>query len=792
MSVISKKKQKVKKNILFIDDNELICSRIKKYLLQDKEISWHFIRSCSISEIQNCIDSRAVDIIFFGLKVSDPRCRLITATLAAAEVPPIIGMKNQSSSRLPSIKCKRILCKTDVRPEEIIDAVHAALGDKKNGAGRTEWNGDLQIYEFCLLNSILDSPDGIVICDRKKRIIFSNATACLMLYNSADVSRFELLPIDLGETLSREIRTRAGKILDIRSTEIFWNGRPALLLSIRDISMRKYAEEALRESEKRYELAIRGSKDGLWDWDLKTDICHFNSRWNDLVGIHGVEFKWSLKSWFAKIHPLDLKRFRKKLTEHIEGTLDTFEFEYRIKHICGNWLWISIKGECSRDRSGRATRITGLQSDITARKKAEKQLKKSLDDLRFALASEKILMEELDKKNKELIELSITDGLTGLYNHRFLQERFDFEYKRIKRYGGIISCMMIDIDHFKMINDTWGHQFGDQVLRQLSKIIKSNSREVDICGRYGGEEFMVVTNLDAEETLKFASKLQAAIEKWEFDCGGTKIHVTVSIGIAECKTDIQSKQELVERADTALYKAKNDGRNLIRVWKAIEYQHEQLLDMDSYEYMKGKFVDLSNQMRAIYIQSTNALVKAVDAKDPFAKEHSQNVSRYSVDIAKKMKLPENEIEVIGYAGLLHDVGKISVSEGILTKKDTLTQKELEVLKHHPEAGVNILRDMKFLEKEIPLILHHHERFDGKGYPYGLKGREIPVGARIIAVADAIDAMTSGRTYRKKLCWKDALLEIRKGSGTQFAPDVVSAAVNVFECVTKTRRKKVSV
>jgi diguanylate cyclase (GGDEF)-like protein/putative nucleotidyltransferase with HDIG domain len=431
------------------------------------------------------------------------------------------------------------------------------------------------------------------------------------------------------------------------------------------------------------------------------------------------------------------------------------------------------------DRSGRAIRVTGLQSDITARKKAEKQLKKSLDDLRFALASEKILMDELDKKNKELIELSITDGLTGLYNHRFLQERFDFEYKRIKRYGGIISCMMIDIDHFKMINDTWGHQFGDQVLRQLSKIIKSNSREVDICGRYGGEEFMVVTNLDAEETLKFASKLQAAIEKWEFDCGGTKIHVTVSIGIAECKTDIQSKQELVERADTALYKAKNDGRNLIRVWKSVEYQHEQFLDMDSYEIMKGKFVELSNQMRATYIQSTNALIKAVDAKDPFAKEHSQNVSRYSVNIAKHMKLPENEVEVIGYAGLLHDVGKISVSEGILTKKDALTQKELEVLKHHPEAGVNILRDMKFLEKEIPLILHHHERYDGKGYPYGLKGREIPVGARIIAVADAIDAMTSGRTYRRKLCWKEALIEIRKGCGTQFAPDVVGAAVNVF-------------
>jgi diguanylate cyclase (GGDEF)-like protein/PAS domain S-box-containing protein/putative nucleotidyltransferase with HDIG domain len=781
MAIISKKKHKPKKNILFIDDDELICSRIKKYLLPDARFSYHLSRSCSISEIQNCIDSGQADVIFFGLKISDPRCKLVSAALSGTGKPPVIGMKTQYSSRLPSaVKCKRFLCKTSLRSELIIDTIHTVLDDKKGGSGGPELVADLQNYEFRLLNSILDSPDGIVICDKKGKIFFANTAACAMLYGDDKVNRFKSLIIDFGGTTSKELIAKTGKILDLRSTEISWNGQHVMLLSIRDITMRKHAEEALRESEKRYELAIKGSKDGLWDWDLKTDACHFNMRWNDLVGIGGVEFRWNPKIWFSKIHSLDLSRFKKRLSYHIKGETDTFECEYRIRHTCGNWIWMSIKGECSRDYSGKAIRITGLQSDITERKKAEKQLKKSLDELRFALASEKILMEELDKKNKELIELSITDGLTGLYNHRFLQERFDFEYKRIKRYGGIISCMMIDIDHFKMTNDTYGHQFGDQVLRQLSKILKSNSREVDICGRYGGEEFMIVTNMDAEETLKFASKLHAAIEKHEFDCGEKKIHITVSIGIAECKTDIQSKQELVERADSALYKAKRDGRNLIRVWKAIEYQDEQLLDMGSFEIMKGKFIDLSNQMRATYIESTNALVKAVDAKDPFAKEHSHNVSRYSTEIARAMQLPENDIEVIGYAGLLHDVGKISVNEEILIKKDALTPKEFEVLKHHPEAGVNILRDMKFLEKEIPLILHHHERYDGKGYPYGLKGREIPVGARIIAVADSIDAMTSGRTYKKRLSWKDALQEIRKGSGTQFAPDIVDAAINVFE------------
>ncbi len=781
METISNRKQKIQKNILIIDDNELICSKIKKYLIEDHRYSYHFIRSCSIAELQNRISSNATDVILFGLKISDPRSKLLISTLHGNAIPPVIGLKNQHSSKMPQgIKFKQLLCKTELSSETITEAIHSVLDRNVKGTGVQEKLGEFQKNEFRLLNSIFDSPDGIVISDSVGKIYFANPAACSMLYGFDIVNVFDPLPFDVSVPSVQEVTVAATcKILDIRSTGICWNEKHLLLLSIRDITLRKHAEQSLIESEKRYELAIRGSRDGLWDWDLKTDSCHFNKRWSDLTGYPESEFNGVSEKWLSKIHTLDLNRFRKKLTEHIIGNTDVVECDYRIKNGNGGWTWISIKGECLRDRFGKAVRITGLQTDITERKKAEKQLKKSFDELRFALASEKILMDELDKKNKELIELSITDGLTGLYNHRFLQERFDFEYKRIKRYGGIISCMMIDIDHFKMINDTYGHQFGDQVLCRLSRILKENSREVDICGRYGGEEFMVVTNLNAEDTLKFASKLHAAIEHYEFDCGGKKIHATVSIGIAECQTDIQSKQELIERADSALYKAKKDGRNLIRVWKAIEYQNELMLDMHGFESMKNKFQELSNQMRVTYIESTNALVKAVDAKDPFAKEHSHNVSQYSIEIAREMHLSEQDVEVIGYAGLLHDVGKISVNEEILTKKDALTQKEFEILKQHPEVGVNILREMKFLEKEIPIILHHHEHYDGTGYPYGLKGREIPAGARIVAVADAIDAMTSGRTYRKRLSWRDAIIEIKKGSGTQFAPDVVIAAVKVF-------------
>jgi putative nucleotidyltransferase with HDIG domain len=311
--------------------------------------------------------------------------------------------------------------------------------------------------------------------------------------------------------------------------------------------------------------------------------------------------------------------------------------------------------------------------------------------------------------------------------------------------------------------------------------MKQKSREIDICGRYGGEEFLIITNLLMDNALRYATKLHTAVENHVFECSGKSIRVTVSIGIAEYNSDIKTKQELIERADTAMYQAKMDGRNLIRIWKTIETNDEKSVDRLGIEDLKGKFQDLSDQMRYIYMESTNALIKAVDAKDPFAREHSRNVSEYAKEIAKFMKLSEQDIEIIHYAGLLHDVGKIGIKDDILVKKEELTSNELEILKRHPEVGVNILKDIKFLEKEIPVILHHHERFDGKGYPHGLRGREIPVGARIIAVADAFDAMTSGRTYKTRLPWKKAVDEIKKGSGTQFAPEVVEAFVKLEEC-----------
>jgi diguanylate cyclase (GGDEF)-like protein/putative nucleotidyltransferase with HDIG domain len=424
-----------------------------------------------------------------------------------------------------------------------------------------------------------------------------------------------------------------------------------------------------------------------------------------------------------------------------------------------------------------AGEVTGPILARSIRHAVERQ--RQLIELRFALASEKILMEELDKKNKELVELSITDGLTGLYNHRFIQERFDFEFKRARRYGSPLSCLLIDIDHFKTVNDTWGHQFGDLVLMEIAAILRDRSREVDICGRYGGEEFMVIATLTADGAMKLASKLHTAVENHVFSDGKNTVHVTVSIGIAEYRADTKVKQDLIERSDTAMYWAKRDGRNMIRLWKEVEGDEILSLDQMGIEGLKTEFVRLSTQMRATYMESTNALVNAIDAKDHYTREHSRNVSEYAVRLACAMKLPEKDIEVIKYAGLLHDIGKIGINQDILCKRGELTKEEFEVLRKHPTIGAGILKDVKFLEKEIPLVLHHHEHYDGSGYPHGLKEREIPLGARILAVVDAYDAMTTVREYRRKLSDQEAISELVRNKETQFAPEMVDAFLKVL-------------
>jgi diguanylate cyclase (GGDEF)-like protein/PAS domain S-box-containing protein/putative nucleotidyltransferase with HDIG domain len=636
---------------------------------------------------------------------------------------------------------------------------------------------------ICVVN--VETIEAALIVDAANIIQAVNKPAEIMFGKSAQAMVGE--PFRWAENVLKNceitiVRDDGKQIIaDVRSLKAEWMGVAAILLCLRDISARKKVETELQCSEERYALAVRGSKDGLWDWNLLTDEIYFSPRWKSILGYSKNEIGNAPSEWFKRVHGDDIETVRNDIAAHLQGHSPHFENEHRLMHKDGNHRWILMRGTAVRSTDGKAIRIAGSLSDITERKEAEKNLKRALSDLKFALASEKVLLDELDRRNKELVALSITDGLTGLYNHRFIQERFDFEFKRVRRYDGTLSCMLMDIDHFKRVNDTFGHQFGDLVLREIATILRTQSREVDICGRYGGEEFMIITNQGVDGALRYATKLHTAIENHMFESTEHKVHITVSIGIAEWSKEILTKQELIEHADMALYQAKEDGRNLIRIWKEVEKRHEDHeIDKSGIENLKDKFDSLTNRMRITYMESTYALLRAVDARDHYTEVHSQNVSGYAVEMGKFLLLEDEEIEVLRSAGLLHDIGKIGISQEILVKKGALTERDFEALKKHPTIGVNILKDVKFLEKEIPIILHHHEWYDGCGYPQGLKGREIPLGARILAVVDAFDAMTTDREFKQKISLRAAMEELRRGSGTQFAPEMVDALIQIID------------
>lgn len=395
-----------------------------------------------------------------------------------------------------------------------------------------------------------------------------------------------------------------------------------------------------------------------------------------------------------------------------------------------------------------------------------------IGQLTALLHSRQQLIDELTASNRELARLSYTDGLTALYNHRFMMERCNCEFSRTKRYNSGLSCVLIDIDNFKQFNDTYGHQFGDFVLKKLGALLKDTARSSDICGRYGGEEFMILIPRPLEEAMEYVLRLHRTIAEHVFSDGENSARITVSIGLADYRPDMMEWSEMIARADQVLYLAKNSGRNLVRVWAEKNDEPEELIDNGSVNTLKKQFTDIYQQMKSSYVESANALLKAIDAKDHYTFRHSRNVARYAIALAEALGLRKQEIETIKNAALLHDLGKIGIDEQLLVKKDNLSSAEYETIKKHPVIAVNIIKNISLLAKEIPLILHHHERYDGLGYPHGLKANEIPLGARILAIADAFDAMTTCRQFRAKMTPAEALQRIAAEKAHQFDPQLV--------------------
>ncbi|MFH0771397.1 MAG: diguanylate cyclase [Candidatus Omnitrophota bacterium] len=408
-------------------------------------------------------------------------------------------------------------------------------------------------------------------------------------------------------------------------------------------------------------------------------------------------------------------------------------------------------------------------TDIGERKVSEERLKQ--------------LCEEVIKTNRRLKELALRDSHTGLYNHRYLEIAMEAEYNRAKRDGWPLSVMMMDIDYFKSINDVYGHEFGDLVLRQLATQLKKLVRQYNSVVRYGGEEFVIISpETGRAAAVNLAGRILDALNVYNFGNKEHTVKLKLSIAVATYPDDdIVKGIGLVGIADAILNKVKESGGN--RVYSSEDtpiVKRPLLIKNGSVKLLNEKMDKLTKRANQSLVEAIMAFAKTIELKDHYTGAHVEKTVRYATETAKIMKLLKYDIELISQAAMLHDLGKIGISENILLKKGKLSEEEFEQIKKHPQIAADILRPVQFFHPIIPLILCHHERWDGTGYPNGLKGEQIPVGARIIAVADAYQALISDRPYRKGHSKEDARKIIEDDSGSHFCPAVVAAFLKVLE------------
>jgi len=385
--------------------------------------------------------------------------------------------------------------------------------------------------------------------------------------------------------------------------------------------------------------------------------------------------------------------------------------------------------------------------------------------LLITMANEAGIVIENAQLYADAITRAHTDGLTGLFNHRYFHERIDEEISRSSRFGTALSLIMMDLDLFKPYNDIYGHVAGDEVLRQVGQSIKRSVRGIDIPCRYGGEEFAIIlpeTRLDDAHTV--AERIRKGIELEMF---AKQVPLTASLGVASWPADGVTKEELVGCADAAMYLAKALGRN--RTCLSTEVVPTQLPRSKSDEKPSQEILGM------VY-----ALAAAVDAKDHYTYGHSKKVAQNAVALAEALDLPPAKIATIRAAAMLHDVGKIGIPDETLNKPDRLTDDEWKLLRTHPQMGAQIIRHVPDLVNCVPGIQHHHERWDGTGYPSGLKAENIPLDARIMAIADAYAAMTSVRPYRKAMSTAEATEELRRSAGTQLDPKLTELFILITE------------
>ncbi|MCE5330350.1 HD-GYP domain-containing protein, partial [bacterium] len=333
--------------------------------------------------------------------------------------------------------------------------------------------------------------------------------------------------------------------------------------------------------------------------------------------------------------------------------------------------------------------------------------------------------------------LSFHDKLTGLYNRAYFEE----ELKRLDTPRLIpISIVMGDLNGLKIINDAYGHEEGDILLKKIADILKSSFRKNDIVARWGGDEFVIILpKTDVENTNEIIERIKKSCIKNSLE----SMPLSISMGVAAKLDASQEIKEIMRKAEDNMYKHKLSEKQ-----------------------------DIQNSI-------ISSLEKTLDKKNYETEKHIQRIKDMALKLGNSLKLPENKIDELTLLATLHDIGKIAVADNILSKPGKLTSDEWELIKKHPEVGYRIAESSPELAVIAEDILAHHEWWNGRGYPRGLKGNNIPLSSRIIATIDAYDAMINDKPYRKAMTKDEAVEELKRCSGTQFDPEIVEQFIEIL-------------
>ncbi len=558
-----------------------------------------------------------------------------------------------------------------------------------------------------------------------------------------------------------------------------------------NITRRRQAEDTLRQSEGRMEEAQRIAHLGSWELDAATMKVTWSEEMFRMLGSDPSQDVPDYSDQIAAYHPEDEASIDMHIKRAIkEGT--GYELDLRRIDPSGTLRWFHAIAKPMFDSDGRVDRIVGTLMDITERKQLYEQVQLSLTLINEQNAELEQQKAEMQRANSQLEALATTDGLTGLKNHRAFQEKLGEECARARRGGAGLSLLLLDVDKFKAFNDAYGHPEGDTVLKTVAKVLQTAARETDYVCRYGGEEFVIVlSNTDAQGAIAAAERFREAVETYPWRLRP----VTASFGAATLKKGLETTQSLVDAADKALYASKKAGRN-------CTIHASELSSQDASNELEGNaslpysdliremlqlqadtLISASEQIQDTLAQAYDATIlswsRLLDVRDKETEGHSTRVTKLTVQLTRHIGMNTEEVLYARWGALLHDVGKMGVPDNILHKPGPLDEAEWVVMRRHTEIAKEMLLPVSFLRPALDIPYCHHEKWDGTGYPRGLKGNDIPLVARLFAVIDVYDALTSDRPYREAWSKAKTVAHLRSLSGTHFDPRAVKAFLEML-------------